>query len=193
MNEELDIALIEAFLNSHDLDDRDWFTSDEPALFDDWATGNGAARGAHDPPVATSRAAAEVIRNLVVGHPATPAEVELVREARDCVIAMLLDGEPNELDRFVRELPVRMRVGMGSAVEVEPAARGPLGVAAAAMLAAHRLAVSGDWPRLRLCRSEDCHWAFFDRSKNHSRVWCSMGGCGARAKARAYRERQRTR
>ncbi|MEX2032805.1 MAG: CGNR zinc finger domain-containing protein, partial [Dehalococcoidia bacterium] len=41
------------------------------------------------------------------------------------------------------------------------------------------------------CRGDDCHWAFFDRSKNRSRVWCDMAACGARSKARTYRERQR--
>ena len=48
----------------------------------------------------------------------------------------------------------------------------------------------GTWTRLKACRSDDCRWAFFDGSKNHSRAWCSMAVCGNRAKARAFRERQ---
>jgi len=48
----------------------------------------------------------------------------------------------------------------------------------------------GTWARLKACRSDDCRWAFFDGSKNHSRTWCSMAVCGNRAKARAFRERQ---
>jgi predicted RNA-binding Zn ribbon-like protein len=31
---------------------------------------------------------------------------------------------------------------------------------------------------------------YFDRSRNQSKVWCDMSGCGSRAKARAYRRRQ---
>ncbi|HEY7286100.1 MAG TPA: CGNR zinc finger domain-containing protein [Vicinamibacterales bacterium] len=34
-----------------------------------------------------------------------------------------------------------------------------------------------------------CGWFFLDVSKNHSRVWCSMDTCGARAKARRYYRR----
>lgn len=48
---------------------------------------------------------------------------------------------------------------------------------------------TGSWARLKACRSDDCRWAFFDGSKNHSRAWCSMAVCGNRAKARAFRER----
>jgi predicted RNA-binding Zn ribbon-like protein len=47
------------------------------------------------------------------------------------------------------------------------------------------------WSRLKACRLDDCQWAFYDQSKNRSRTWCSMKVCGNRAKARAYRERQR--
>jgi predicted RNA-binding Zn ribbon-like protein len=47
------------------------------------------------------------------------------------------------------------------------------------------------WERLKACRLDDCQWAFYDQSKNRSRTWCSMKVCGNRAKARAYRERQR--
>ena len=39
--------------------------------------------------------------------------------------------------------------------------------------------------------AEDCHWAFYDSSRNRSRTWCSMSVCGNRAKARSYRARAR--
>jgi predicted RNA-binding Zn ribbon-like protein len=42
-----------------------------------------------------------------------------------------------------------------------------------------------------VCAAEDCRWAFYDRSRNRSRTWCSMEECGNRAKARSYRARQR--
>jgi len=41
--------------------------------------------------------------------------------------------------------------------------------------------------RLKLCPgSADCGWVFLDTSKNASRRWCSMAGCGNRAKARRH-------
>ena len=39
---------------------------------------------------------------------------------------------------------------------------------------------------VRVCASDDCGWVFLDTSKNHSRRWCDMKGCGNRAKARKH-------
>jgi predicted RNA-binding Zn ribbon-like protein len=50
----------------------------------------------------------------------------------------------------------------------------------------------GTWSRLKACHADDCRWAFYDGSRNRSGAWCSMASCGNRAKARAYRSRQRT-
>jgi predicted RNA-binding Zn ribbon-like protein len=45
------------------------------------------------------------------------------------------------------------------------------------------------WPRLKICASDECRWAFYDNSKNRSGTWCQMAECGNRIKNRAYRER----
>ena len=47
------------------------------------------------------------------------------------------------------------------------------------------------WERLKACPWHTCLWAFYDNSKNRSGTWCSMAECGNRAKAKAYRERQK--
>ncbi|TWE13616.1 CGNR zinc finger protein [Prauserella muralis] len=59
----------------------------------------------------------------------------------------------------------------------------------AVLAAAARLAVLGEWGRVKICPADDCRWAFFDQSRNRSRTWCSMRVCGNRQKARAFRER----
>lgn len=64
-------------------------------------------------------------------------------------------------------------------------------VIGAVLAAASRLAVLGEWERVKICPADDCRWAFFDRSRNRSRMWCSMRVCGNREKARAWRERAR--
>ena len=51
---------------------------------------------------------------------------------------------------------------------------------------------AGSWPRLKVCSMDTCQWAFYDRSKNRSGRWCSMGVCGNRAKTKSYRERRRS-
>ncbi|HKJ35106.1 MAG TPA: CGNR zinc finger domain-containing protein [Solirubrobacterales bacterium] len=47
------------------------------------------------------------------------------------------------------------------------------------------------WGRLKACPAPECHWAFYDRSRNRSATWCQMGECGNRNKARAFRARRR--
>ncbi|MBC6446579.1 CGNR zinc finger domain-containing protein [Actinokineospora xionganensis] len=65
-------------------------------------------------------------------------------------------------------------------------------VAGAVLAAASRLAVLGEWERVKICPADECQWAFFDRSRNRSRTWCSMQVCGNREKARAWRERSKS-
>lgn len=64
--------------------------------------------------------------------------------------------------------------------------------AGAVLAAASRLAVLGEWERVKICPADECQWAFFDRSRNRSRTWCSMQVCGNREKARAWRERSKS-
>jgi predicted RNA-binding Zn ribbon-like protein len=53
------------------------------------------------------------------------------------------------------------------------------------------LADSADLALVRWCADPYCTRAFVDRSRGHRRRWCGMRGCGDRAKAAAYRRRQR--
>ncbi|TKG73593.1 CGNR zinc finger domain-containing protein [Prauserella endophytica] len=89
--------------------------------------------------------------------------------------------------------PDAMPAEVGAPVEVTLSAAGPELAAASAVgavfAAAARLAVRGEWDRLKICPADDCRWAFYDQSRNRSRTWCSMKVCGNRQKARAFRER----
>jgi predicted RNA-binding Zn ribbon-like protein len=47
--------------------------------------------------------------------------------------------------------------------------------------------------RIKECPgADDCGWLFFDESKNNSRRWCSMEGCGSRVKMRRQYARKRS-
>ena len=54
------------------------------------------------------------------------------------------------------------------------------------------LAPTDEWKRLKGCRDEHCRVAFYDKSRNRSRAWCSMEVCGNREKARSFRARHAT-
>jgi predicted RNA-binding Zn ribbon-like protein len=44
---------------------------------------------------------------------------------------------------------------------------------------------------VRKCENTSCILFFYDNTKNHARRWCSMSGCGNRAKAAAHYQRKR--
>lgn len=53
------------------------------------------------------------------------------------------------------------------------------------------LLTSDELDRVRTCAGRACGWLFLDESKNRSRRWCSMEGCGSRAKMRRLYARRR--
>lgn len=53
------------------------------------------------------------------------------------------------------------------------------------------LYASPDKTALHWCADNTCTRPFIDRSRGQRRRWCGMKGCGDRAKAAAYRRRQR--
>ena len=120
--------------------------------------------------------------------------VELREALRD-----LLEGNacgsvpPDAVDRVMRQLNGAALGAVISPEGAELVAAGAgvtafIGELAAAMVSA---TMEGTWRRLKVCRSEDCRWAFYDSSKNARRSWCSMRVCGCRSKSRAYRARKR--
>ncbi len=71
-------------------------------------------------------------------------------------------------------------------VDYEDSSWGPAWIAAANLL---DLLERHD--RLRGCANSACVLHFFDTSKNGTRRWCSMSGCGNRAKAARHHARER--
>ena len=47
------------------------------------------------------------------------------------------------------------------------------------------------WRRLKTCQETLCSAAFYDRSRNNSKVWRDVHTCGNAVDVRAYRARQR--
>ena len=95
------------------------------------------------------------------------------------------------LDAAARTLPLHV-VFDGTRPRLAPMVSGALGGLARLLVAIAETQADGTWERLKLCGADDCLLAFYDKSKNRSRHWCSMGECGNRQKTRNYRIRQRT-
>jgi predicted RNA-binding Zn ribbon-like protein len=49
----------------------------------------------------------------------------------------------------------------------------------------------GTWARLKACANDECHWAFYDRSRNRGGTWCEMSACGNKLKNREFRARKK--
>jgi predicted RNA-binding Zn ribbon-like protein len=126
---------------------------------------------------------------------ASRRDLDQARELRALLRAALVANHDGSRDPIV---------GLGPAVEhlevrltwsedgpgLEPRRPGVPGALARIGIAAYEAASDGTWPRLKICSSDACEWAYFDHSKNQSRRWCEYG-CGNRAKSRALRERRR--
>ena len=55
------------------------------------------------------------------------------------------------------------------------------------------LLAEGELQRVKVCASHGCGWLFYDGSKNGSRRWCSMEGCGSQDKMRRQYAKRRAR
>jgi predicted RNA-binding Zn ribbon-like protein len=86
---------------------------------------------------------------------------------------------------------LRMRFGADGKARLEPEAGGAVGAMGRLVASFYSAMQTEDWARLKLCSSDTCRWAFFDRSKNHSSRWCTMASCGNRAKAQRFRQKGR--
>jgi predicted RNA-binding Zn ribbon-like protein len=136
---------------------------------------------------------------LLTDGQASAADVRLARELREALRTLLLanngvdtdvDAASGVLDTVARRAGVELRFSAGRA-EFVPQASGATGALGRVVVAVHATMADGSWERLKACRATDCHWAFRDAARNHSRAWCSMSECGNRAKVRAYRRRHR--
>ena len=80
----------------------------------------------------------------------------------------------------------------GGRVSLTPQQHGDLAgeVATAVVVAALRAGARPGWARVKRCPGPDCGWVFVDASRNASRRWCDMAGCGNRAKTAAFRARR---
>src|SRR5437870_4324930 len=175
------LELVIAFVNTLDPDDNT-DTLASPAGLQGWLVARGLLPASSPPLGERERERAvrlrEALRELMLEHSGAGSQAEGVREEA-C----------GELDHVARagELAVRF-TGAGSAT-LASGAEGFAGALAAILVPVAEADSDGTWQRVKACRADDCQWAFYDRSRNRSGVWCEMAVCGNREKVRAYRRR----
>jgi predicted RNA-binding Zn ribbon-like protein len=168
------LDLVQEFVNTVELSpDGDQDRIATPEALDAWLAGEGYA----GPPSSESdlervRVVREGLRRLLEannGHPAGPEDAA-------------------QLDRALSGTELRIRFQDGAVrLVAAPGLDAFLAAISDAVLCSQ---ADGTWSNLKACRADSCRWAFYDRSRNHSGVWCSMDDCGSREKVRAYRRRK---
>jgi predicted RNA-binding Zn ribbon-like protein len=132
------------------------------------------------------------------GEPVTEADLRravALREALRGVLSCHGASAPGAaaaaagLREAAAALRIRFEVSHDGQVAAAPGGSGVAADLARLLLIAAEAATMGTWNRLKVCSAEDCQWAFYDRSPTRTGCWCSMRGCGSRAKSRAYRRR----
>ena len=132
-------------------------------------------------------------------EPVTEGDLRRALHVREGLRALLLANNGAELDRAAVERLDRassraglcLRFGDDGEAVLLPDATGVDGALARLLGIVAASVADGSWQRLKACLHDPCRWAFYDRSKNHSKRWCRMEACGNVEKARAYRQRRR--
>lgn len=134
------------------------------------------------------------------GEQATGRDLERAVQLREALRALLrahhdaaVDSNAiKELNSAASDLPLSVVFDSRGTPDVVPGQAGISGALGSILSAVARTQAAGNWGRLKVCSMDTCQWAFYDRSKNRSGRWCSMGVCGNRAKTRSYRDRRRS-
>ncbi len=170
-----ELELVRQFVNTYDVEAReeDLGTATDLAA---WLVARGllpAGRRLDDRDLATARALRDALRDVLAAN-AGHGDVAAARR---------------RLDRLAARYPMRMRLNGGA--RLEPSSGSGVAPAVSGLLATIYDAMRvGTWERLKVCRNDECQWAFYDHSRNHSGAWCTMAICGNRMKGRAFRTRR---
>ena len=127
----------------------------------------------------------------------SPADLERARALREALRAILQHHGGTELDpaapRVVDDAAARAHLSVAfddhGDARIEPKAHGVDGALGQLLVLIADAQREGTWSRLKACPADDCQYAFYDRSRNRSAVWCDMKVCGNRAKVRQFRTR----
>jgi predicted RNA-binding Zn ribbon-like protein len=171
-----DLDLVIDFVNTRELE-TGGDELGEPRALGEWLRARGLLRRRGSPDAQEHRQALELreaLRSLMLAHNGGE------------------DGSRagRTLERVARAGRLGVHFADDGSLALDAARTGYAGALARLLVPVAHAVEDGSWERVKACRAEDCAWAFYDRSRNHSGVWCEMAVCGNRTKVRAYRSRR---
>lgn len=174
-----DLALVEAFVNTREEpDDTSEFLT-APEQLGRWLSHHGLLeRG-----------------ERITGQAELERAVALREALRDLMVANHDEEAPPRaaldlLEREAARVPVTMAFGDAPDARLRPAGDGLDRAVAILLTIVFDAMRSGEWERMKVCRSATCIAAFHDDTRNRAGRFCSQG-CRNVTKVRNYRERQR--
>jgi predicted RNA-binding Zn ribbon-like protein len=172
-----DLGLVQAFVNTLDMVPRNEELKD-PNTLKAWLVARrlmNRSQPVDEADLQHALAVREAMRAVIganSGHRIYPVELATLNEAASAS-------------------KLRMRFGPEGKARLEPEVSGAIGAIGRLVATFYSAMQDQSWDRLKLCGLDECRWAFFDRSKNHSSRWCTMATCGNREKARRFRAQRK--
>jgi len=170
------LEAVRAFVNTRDLEagtDALGTASDLAGYLVAWQVLSPDARlGASD--LSAARELREALRTLLRAHNGQPLDTAAAVDV---------------LNRVTALAGVRPAMAYGGAVGYHVVRGGGIGALGALVAIVYAAEAQGIWTRLKACASDDCHWAYYDASRNRASRWCHMELCGNRAKGQTFRTR----
>lgn len=168
------LALVQAFINTNDLDRGEDRLGSTGAAKDWFVTRGLLVEGA--------RVGRRDLDRIIA-----------VREALRALLGADYSSAPgartSELEEVAARAKLTIRFDAAGGIHLEPRAPGVPGALGTLVVICHESSVNGTWFRMKACRNDECQWVFFDRSRNHASKWCRPEICGNRMRARAHRLR----
>jgi predicted RNA-binding Zn ribbon-like protein len=119
----------------------------------------------------------------------TAAELPRLRTVRDALRSVIGEPEAPRNDALIAGTAAIAVTRAGT--HLEPVGSGASWLASAIAVEAASAHAQDSYRRLKLCHQQRCGVAFYDRSKNNSRVWHDTATCGNQVNSRAHRARRR--
>jgi predicted RNA-binding Zn ribbon-like protein len=125
---------------------------------------------------------------------------ELVRQLRADLRKILGQREALVLSDWLAQHPIEVRLTLDEeaipTLQYRPASNPACQLCAEVLARVVEAIAHSTWARLKAC--PDCHWVFYDHTKNKNKVWCLMTAsgpqgrsCGSISKVRSFRQRQK--
>jgi len=125
---------------------------------------------------------------------------ERVRQLRADLRKILGKSEVLVLSEWLAQQPVEVMLSQDEegmpALRYRPAGSATCPLCAEVLALVVEAITLSTWMRLKAC--PDCHWVFYDHTKNRNKVWCLMTArapqgrsCGSISKVRSFRQRQK--